>query len=166
MEACEKIVLDLTKPLANCGKEFPFCGEFSADSSLLPYPDSVLQKVSLNFSVVFRNPNVSVAGKIVCDVVGRCDRCLDDVHKKFVLDFNQTFFKDVAEDDGYVYSGSKLDITKAVEDEIVLSLPTLLLCNENCKGLCPKCGANRNHVDCGCDAGRENPFSALKNLKF
>lgn len=166
MKACEKIVIDLTKSLANCGEKIPFCGDFALEDGLLPYPDAKLEKVSLNFWVTYLNPNVSVCGTITVFVSGSCDRCLEKVSQSFVLNFDQTFFKDSAEEGCYAYFGSKLDVTKAVQDEIVLSVPTLLLCSPNCKGLCPKCGANKNHTDCGCDTGKENAFSALKNLKF
>ncbi len=167
MKAFGNIVIDLTKPLANKGESFAFCGDFSLQSDVLPYPNAQLEKVSVDFSVVFTSPNVSVSGKIACFVCGSCDRCLEKVSKQFVLSFNQTFLKDQADDgESYCYSGSKLDVTKAVQDEIVLSLPTLLLCKEDCKGLCPKCGANRNTTDCGCNTQKENAFSALLNLKF
>lgn len=166
MEACEKIEIDLTEPLANCGKSFRHFGEYSLGSGLLPYPNAALQKVTVDLSVTFLNPNVSVCGTVTCDICGSCDRCSDSAQRSFVLKFDQTFFRNHAEEDGYVYCGSKLDATKAVEDEIVLSLPTLLLCRDDCKGLCPKCGANKNHTECGCDLTRENAFSALKNLKF
>lgn len=166
MNASEKIVIDITKSLANVGVSQSFCGDFVLDGNLLPYPDATLTKVSVNFGVTFVKPNVEVRGQITCVIDGSCDRCLDTVHKQIVLPFSQTFFKDGVADDEYCYSGSKLDATKAVEDEIILSLPTLLLCSENCKGLCPKCGTNLNKSQCDCNLTKDNVFSQLKNLKF
>lgn len=165
MKAFDKIEIDLTESLANVGEEIPFCGDFFMPDELLRYPNAHLNKVSVNFSVAFVKPNVIVKGTVLCDISGMCDRCLDDVHKTFSLSFEQTFFKDVAQEDGYSYNGSKLDATKAVEDEIVLSLPTLLLCKPDCKGLCPTCGVNRNSEQCSCDSYKDNVFSVLKNLQ-
>ena len=164
MKVSKKIVIDLTKPLANVGVETAFTGEFLPTENLLPYPQAELISVTVDFSVTFLKPNVAVKGEIVCHVVGKCDRCLADVDQRIVLPFDQVFFKDKAE--CYCYEGSKLDATKAVEDEIVLCLPTLLLCSPECKGLCPKCGVNRNTTQCDCDTRKENPFSQLLNLKF
>lgn len=166
MDACEKIVIDITKSLANVGESQPFSGDFVLDGNLLPYPNATLTKVSVNFGVTFVKPNVEVSGTVTCVIDGNCDRCLNEVHKQTVLPFAQTFFKDGQECDEYCYCGSKLDATKAVEDEIILSLPTILLCSEDCKGLCPKCGANLNESECDCDLTKENVFSQLKNLKF
>ncbi len=168
MKVCEKIVIDLTKAFANVGVPTRFCEKAALDSSLLPYPNATLCGVNVDFSVTFLSRDVEVQGSIICEVEGQCDRCLDEVKKQFVLPFSQVFVKDdsATDDDCYVYCGSKLDVTKAVEDEIVLSLPTLLLCKDDCAGLCPVCGANRNTAQCDCDTQKENAFSSLKNLKF
>ncbi|MCM1289267.1 MAG: DUF177 domain-containing protein [Corallococcus sp.] len=166
MNASEKIVIDITKSLANVGVPQHFCGDFKPNGNLLSYPNATLTKLSVDFDLTFGKPNVEVRGNVVCVISGKCDRCLDTVCKQIVLPFDQTFFKDGAGPDEYVYSGSKLDATKAVEDEVVLSLPTLLLCSEDCKGLCPKCGTNLNKSECGCNLAKENVFSQLKNLKF
>ena len=163
----EIIVIDLTENMSNVGVALPFVGEYSLESKLLTYPNAVLEKVVTRFDATFLDPNVQVEGVITCNLRGYCDRCLIPVSKQIDLHFSQIFYKDSAEyDDGYSYYNSKLDATKAIEDEIILSMPSLLLCNDDCKGLCPKCGSNLNESQCNCDTTRDNPFSALKNLKF
>ena len=163
----DKIVIDLTENLAHEGMAIPFSTVCNLDSDLLPYPNATLTKVTLTLDVTFVKPNVHVVGEIVCHVDGFCDKCLTDVSTQITLPFEQIFFKDSSdEEEAYVYTDSRLDLTKAICDEIVLSLPTSLLCKETCKGLCPKCGVNLNEQQCDCDTSRENAFSALKNLKF
>ena len=46
----------------------------------------------------------------------------------------------------------QVDLTKAVTDRILLDLPMAFLCREDCKGLCPVCGADLNEGDCGCQS--------------
>ena len=167
MAVLSKIVIDLTENLANVGEPLIFQGEFALEGDLLPYPQATLTKVEVDFDVTFENPNVFVEGEITCFVEGVCDRCLTKVSKQIYLPFEQTFYKDSATDeDAYIYSGSKLDVTKAVCDEIVLSLPLSFLCKEDCKGLCHKCGTDLNKQTCSCDTTPDNAFSVLKNLKF
>ncbi len=48
-------------------------------------------------------------------------------------------------------SGNQVDLTQAVHDHIVLNLPTICLCDENCRGLCQRCGADLNLENCDCD---------------
>jgi uncharacterized protein len=53
-----------------------------------------------------------------------------------------------------------------VREQILLNLPEQVFCKEDCKGLCQKCGANRNLIDCKCDSDETDPrWAALKNLK-
>lgn len=163
----DKIVIDLTENFANVGKPIGYTGEFDFDDDLLPYPNACLTCVQVDFDVTFTKPNVEIVGKIVCHIQGFCDRCLDPVTEQIELPFDQIFYKDGSDEvDNYIYCDSRLDATKAVHDEIVLSLPSSLLCNPECKGLCPKCGANLNRQQCDCDLSGDNAFSVLKNLKF
>ncbi|MCH5153493.1 MAG: DUF177 domain-containing protein [Clostridiales bacterium] len=163
----DKIVIDLTENFANVGSPIPFVKECKLDSDLLPYPNATLTKVSLELEVTFVKPNIHIVGEIVCHVDGFCDKCLNAVSTQISLPFDQIFFKDSSdEEEAYVYTDSRLDATKAICDEIVLSLPSSLLCKQSCKGLCPKCGVNLNEQQCDCDTSRENAFSVLKNLKF
>ncbi len=167
MIVSDKVIIDLTENFAHVGE--PICFDFQCklDDGLLPYPDAKIVKADVHFEVTFVNPDILVKGKISCHIEGFCDRCLALIKRQIDLPFCQTFYKDSAEEeDGYVYSGSRLDATKAVCDEVVLSVPVSLLCKEDCKGLCPKCGTNLNERQCECDLSRENAFAALKNLKF
>ena len=72
------------------------------------------------------------------------------------------------EDAGLItFSGDRIDLREGVQEQVVMALPVRPLCRKDCKGLCPQCGADLNHGDCGCDQAPLNPrFSALKNLKL
>jgi uncharacterized protein len=49
---------------------------------------------------------------------------------------------------------------------ISLALPVKPLCREDCAGLCPRCGADRNETACGCtETVRSSPFAALAALR-
>ncbi len=167
MNVSDKVIIDLTENFAAIGEPIDFSFKCNLDDSLLPYPNAKFVQAEVQLAVTFLKPNLLVKGNIICHIKGFCDRCLADISRKFDIPFDQIFYKDSADDeDGYVYSGSRLDVTKAICDEIVLSLPTALLCKPDCKGLCPKCGANLNVEQCNCDTSRENVFVALKNLKL
>ncbi len=70
-------------------------------------------------------------------------------------------------DDYYeTYSGEKIDLSEFLKEQIVLSLPYKLLCKEDCKGLCPKCGTNLNIEKCNCKNNWEDSkFAVLRNIK-
>jgi uncharacterized protein len=60
------------------------------------------------------------------------------------------------------YDGEQLDLGALVREQLLLSLTMKRLCREECRGLCPTCGADRNLVECGCPSGR--PAGALAEL--
>jgi uncharacterized protein len=64
------------------------------------------------------------------------------------------------------FEGDAIDLRDALQDQILMSLPLQPLCSPECRGLCPRCGANLNEGDCGCDrTPDDSPFAVLKKLK-
>ena len=61
--------------------------------------------------------------------------------------------------------GGRVDPREFVLEQIVLSLPMKALCRENCEGLCPRCGANRNQEACSCGSAPDPRWGALADLK-
>ena len=65
------------------------------------------------------------------------------------------------------YSGTEVDVTRLVYEQVLLALPTRPLCDEECSGLCPQCGANRNLGDCSCTMETGDPrLAVLRGLKI
>ncbi|MGB5660320.1 MAG: DUF177 domain-containing protein [Thermoanaerobaculia bacterium] len=62
--------------------------------------------------------------------------------------------------------GEEMDTLQLVREQLLLNIPMRSLCSEECLGLCPTCGANRNCESCGCDQVEVDPrWEALKNLR-
>lgn len=65
------------------------------------------------------------------------------------------------------FVGTEVDLEPVVREQILLAVPMRALCNEDCKGLCQVCGADRNVEDCGCDTHVPDPrWAALRNIKL
>jgi DUF177 domain-containing protein len=63
------------------------------------------------------------------------------------------------------YREGVLDVTELVREQFQLALPMKPLCTEDCRGLCPECGANMNHTECGHASRWEDPrLAPLKGL--
>ena len=102
-------------------------------------------------------------------VEGVCARCLKPVSQAVEIEFNRTVAAKLeSEDEGDEYllvNEDCIEIGEPIEDETVLSLPGRLLCSEECKGLCPKCGADLNLGKCDCPEHEPDPrWAALKKL--
>ena len=64
-------------------------------------------------------------------------------------------------------SDHELNISHDVLDMLILSVPAKVLCDENCQGLCPHCGADLNSEKCSCAKEETpSPWDALKNIHF
>ncbi len=95
-------------------------------------------------------------------VRGECRRCLSEVLDEVDIDVNAAVFStdpDAADDpDFYPLSerANSVDVTDVVREELALAAQTdLLLCREDCAGLCPKCGADLNAGPCACHTPAE-----------
>ena len=63
------------------------------------------------------------------------------------------------------FDGKTLDFTQVLQEQIIMALPVKALCKKDCRGLCPRCGADLNAGPCACGAEtHSSPFAALKKL--
>ena len=69
------------------------------------------------------------------------------------------------DDELYPIVDDVVDFGPLVRDAIVLELPMAPLCRDDCSGLCPECGANRNEGDCGCVAPSDPRWANLDVLR-
>ena len=93
---------------------------------------------------------------------GDCRRCLADVRTNVDIDVDAALFSsdpDAADDPDFyplLERASHIDVRDVVREELALAAPTrLLLCREDCAGLCLTCGAELNAGPCGCSAPAE-----------
>jgi uncharacterized protein len=72
-----------------------------------------------------------------------------------------------ADIDQEIYQEDRIDLHGSIRDQILLEVPLILLCQENCKGICPECGIDRNSDRCECENdGEIDPrFAVLQKLK-
>lgn len=97
-----------------------------------------------------------------------CSRCLQEGQKQCEQLFTHKLAGELNDQDNDEYvlvENFKLDLDELAASDILLELPIKTLCREDCKGLCPKCGANLNETDCGCDTRQFDPrLEALRKL--
>jgi uncharacterized protein len=105
-----------------------------------------------------------------------CARCVEPVEIQLAADYD-LIFRPVAADSeatersitaqeteiGY-YQRDSLALEDVLREQVLLSLPVRTLCKPDCKGLCPRCGVNRNSQSCTC-AGDDPRWEALAGLR-
>jgi uncharacterized protein len=68
--------------------------------------------------------------------------------------------------DVFPYDGEIVDLEPLIREHFVLAVPYAPLCRDDCKGLCPQCGVDRNVEACACEPPPDPRFAALKGLKL
>jgi uncharacterized protein len=121
---------------------------------------------------------IRLRGRLEAEVTGTCSRCLEAASARVASAFD-LFYRpapktsaahaeihlEEGEIDLSFYTGDGVALEEAVRDFVLLSLPMRLTCREDCQGLCPQCGANRNTAPCNCRKERtDERWAALKNL--
>jgi len=144
----------------------------------------VLVPIKIRLRVYKVRDIVEVEGNLETRVRLVCSRCLQEYEAQMASDFSLTYTRDVADgiaasnhhkeleltaqDLGLIFfNGEEIDLIEGIQEQAVLALPLQPLCQQQCKGLCSKCGADLNKEDCTCDRTPKNSqFAALKNLKW
>jgi uncharacterized protein len=107
-----------------------------------------------------------------------CARCIEPVAESLSGDFDLLYRPaglpvDVEEHSittseteiGY-YQGDGLDLEDVLREQVLLTLPARVLCQPDCKGLCPHCGQNLNTTSCTCENVVVDPrWNALADLR-
>ena len=122
--------------------------------------------------------DVSVNGHVDARVQVECDRCLKPVELPVSADFDLEYITGAEYESSSaaalseeeltvsVFDGNGIDVDEIVKEQILLEVPARTLCRDDCKGICPECGADLNTGDCGCTPNEIDPrWAALKNFK-
>lgn len=160
------MLLDVSKALAAQGQDIPFSGEVRlSDTQVLGGPVCFIAPARIEGVYASVGDVITLRGMLAFSAEARCARCLADTVLTFETPFDASFaLRENPEDpDLYVYDGAWIDITQMAEDAAQLSLPIQWRCSDECKGLCPVCGADRNVTPCTCRTeAKESSLSALK----
>ncbi|HHW89598.1 MAG TPA: DUF177 domain-containing protein [Clostridiales bacterium] len=131
-------------------------------------PDYVkpLRPASVKGKLTPKNDGYRAEGTIIYSFEYNCDLCAKTSKFSKTVNFDEDFTKQKNQQDAYGFEGDIIDITQLVIDTIVLSLPSRLICESDCKGLCPVCGTDKNNKECGCkiEQTASNPFEILKGI--
>ena len=110
---------------------------------------------------------IVVNGQATAVYEGECARCLEPVRHSLASPIRELFEPAPIEGQTYALEGEEVDLGGPLRDNLLLELPPTVLCREECAGLCPACGANRNDGECGCDLSVPDPrWDALRDLKI
>lgn len=168
------MILDL-----NALKNLPICLTLQEDATRLRMSVNgvaVLGKVRAELNVMQGDHIYYCNGAAVCEADLECSRCLEpyrntlegeiDFSIREVTNDRELNLDELPENELIVPSNAtEVDITKPVREALVLALPLKPLCRDDCRGLCPQCGVNRNENTCECKVEKlDSRWNGLRNL--
>lgn len=134
-------------------------GTSPADSSVPPGAECEIDAVLEPFI-----GGVMVTGTVRAPWRGVCRRCTTPVGGELVVPVAERFL-DEPDEESYPVTDDVLDLAPLVTDAVLLELPLAPLCREDCAGLCPWCGNDRNLEPCACVAPRDPRWANLDVLR-
>ena len=110
-----------------------------------------------------------MTGEISTCIHGICDRCANTFDRDVRIPIDVVLVTEMANEeneDEWVFplEGDSADLDDIVRTVFVLNLDSKLLCTEDCRGLCHRCGKNLNDGPCNCQKELDPRFAALKQL--
>lgn len=149
-------------------------GELSLDDTevRLVEPAEVSGRISRD------GKEVELRGELQAKIQTACDRCLQPVELSVRAEFKERFVPAVnwraepqheLQDEDLnlaVFDGEAIELDDLVREEILLAIPGHVSCREDCRGLCPVCGIDRNRGSCQCETREtDSRWQGLGNLR-
>ena len=137
-------------------------------SGLLQEREGISAKGMLSVDLIARTEKglTVVEGTLSLPVEMPCSRCLTPIRETLTVPFRELFalrpeiIPKEEQDEVHVLTEDHIMLEPYVLEAFWLALPYAPVCGEDCKGLCPTCGKNRNTEACGCGNDRIDPRMA------
>lgn len=148
------------------GKKENFDYSFTPDYSLsddftLSSPVKFKGTVKNTAGIVTLNGQAAFTANVICS------RCAEEFSKSFSVNVEHTLVSELQNEDSdefYLVEDKQLDLDVLICEDIILSLPFVFLCKEDCKGICSQCGKNLNEGECSCKSCVDPRLAALLEL--
>ncbi len=151
------MILDLRKIFAGESKSLSFDYEFDLSSTEISGSRPFLSPVRVKGAVRGKDGFAYLKARVSFRFSIPCDRCAEQIDRRYLYSFSHILVRSLQdeEDDRYVeVHDERLNLDELMREDILLALPTKFLCREDCRGICPVCGMNRNNGPCACEMRR------------
>ena len=126
--------------------------------------DDVPVQVRLHLEAL--SAGIAVTGVATAHWQGACKRCLAPVPESTEIDIDELYQVKVTDPDAFPIDADQLTLLPMVRENILVVVPQFLLCQPECKGMCPQCGADLNEGQCSCATPvTDDRWAALEALK-
>ncbi len=127
--------------------------------------ESLAGDIDVDVVLTVMNDGIVVRGEVRVPWARPCRRCLRDLTGVAVAEIDELYQVEVIDEDAYPILDNQLDLAPAARQSALLELDDERLCADDCAGLCPRCGIDRNRDTCDCDTEvKDHRWAALDGL--
>ena len=159
--------VDLRELIRTPGARLPFRHELGTERLSFPAVLSFTE-IPVGEGVISNSADVlTLRGHIHSVMRCVCDRCAKEFDKTVDLPLEVRLaaeLEDEEDPDYFLLNGDELDIDDLLESAFILGMDPQILCREDCKGLCPRCGADLNEGACTCRTESDPRLAVLEQL--
>lgn len=170
------LVVPITRLRRSVGSTLPVALSAPLDQALLAPVTPADSRVPENaqaecdFLVASYHGGVTVTGTVAVPWTGVCRRCTEPVEGALAISLKERFCEPPVgtapeDEEAYLIVEDAIDLAPMVHEAILAELPLAPLCREECLGLCPSCGVDRNEATCGCVPPRDPRWASLDVLR-
>lgn len=163
------MLYDVTKILKTFGESMDISGKLELSEEKSVGAEPCFNELSFSGKMTNIGGVLELSAKACGSYSVLCSRCAKELSRDFEKDFIELLVSSetAGENDGdaVVFFGHEVNVSDIIKANVLLSLPSVFLCREDCKGLCPKCGTDLNENACTCSDDEIDPrWEALKNF--
>lgn len=166
--------ISLTKLFAQDGKSEQYKIPIESEKFSIGGEDyQVVEKHPVHLGLTHEgNRVITITGEAELTMDIPCARCLTSVNTPFHLEFDEQVDLNLSEEereekeeDSSFIDGDELSVDELVRNELIIQWPIRVLCKDDCKGICSRCGVNLNFQTCDCDTtGLDPRMAAIKDI--
>lgn len=165
------MLVDVSEILKEYGGKIPVSGELHLeDTDFLGEEYHFTAPVSITGELSNNGTSLILRAKCDGEVGVHCARCRKPLTVPISFEIDETLSQGEAEDaeedtDMILFTGHQIDLNDIAANSFLMSISGKFLCKEDCKGLCPHCGADLNQSECGCNRETIDPrWAALAEM--
>ncbi|MEY8320371.1 DUF177 domain-containing protein [Lachnospiraceae bacterium 46-61] len=164
-----KVILTISQIIGKTGESMEVSFSENIENTM-GYPDVVCFSEPVVIKGVLTNTKKGILFEADgnTEAIYLCSRCLEKVKVPIQFNINEMFYPSGSvenEKEAETFCDDEMDLTDVIQRSILENLPMKVVCKEECKGLCPKCGKNLNEGDCDCSNTEFDPrLESLRTL--
>ena len=161
--------IDLKNIIEGLDSSINFDEEINLDQDLVD--KNIVLPIRLKGTIYADSDGGYLTGKVIFSYKDSCARCLKETITEITADIDASLVKEGVssldeEDDSQVeFTDKEIFIEDLISSVILTSSPMRVICSDDCKGICPVCGANLNDEQCNCEIDNVDPrLAKLKDF--